>query len=171
MIEHVPIAVLALVTGAMLEPMFAALRRITERRCASIEQASSPATHTTSPTDRIVESPPATTQGANGCRPARKAVQLFERSASEHAGALLAWLQSPGGLSGAISVAELQAAHRDMCAEYGWSEQPWICVGRELRKILGQRRTYGTRGRQRVRIYVIPTIVHSADRISLRQVA
>jgi hypothetical protein len=96
---------------------------------------------------------------------------LEHKTASEHAAALLAWLQSPGGLTGSVTVSELTASHREMCADYGWADRSWISVGRELRRALGQRRTYGNRSGQKVRVYEIPTIVRRADRVPLRRVA
>jgi hypothetical protein len=170
MIEQAPIAVLALVIGAMLEPAFSALCRFTGRKRGSAEQARLPADRPEL-IDSITEAPPAPTSAASEPRLTRKVIQLCERTAPEHAHALLSWLQAPGGLTGEVSVAELKEIHADMCVAYSWSERSWVAVGRELRRILEQPKTYGVRGGQKVRVYRIPTVVRSAERIPLRQVA
>lgn len=171
MIEQVPIAVLALVTGAMLEPAFSALRRLTELKRGSVEQNRSPTDRPELSIDTTTEAIPDPTSVVSEPRPRRKVIQLCERTASEHAYALLSWLQAPGGLTGEVSAAELKQCHADMCVAYSWSERSWTAVGREVRRILEQPRIYGTRGGKKVRIYKIPTVVRSAERVPLRQVA
>jgi hypothetical protein len=171
MIEQMPIAVLTFATGALLEPMISALRRfgVRGRICPTqaLNLTDAVSVQVSPVTDERGESDPVITSPA----PKPRRIDLCERTASEHAHALLGWLQEPGGLTGEVAVAHLQDIHRDLCSHYGWAERSWISVGRELRKILGQQRTYGTRGGQKVRVYRIPTVVRSVERAPLRKVA
>lgn len=79
------------------------------------------------------------------------------RSAGEHAAALLAWLQAPGGLTGEIAAHEILEIYKDMCCQAGLAIRPWQPVAVELRKALGGDKTYAWRGRNRVRVYRVPT--------------
>lgn len=97
-------------------------------------------------------------------RPSRDAVPVANRrsdgewrSAGEHAAALLSWLQAPGGLTGEIAADEILEIYRDMCCQAGLAVRPWQPVAVELRKALGGEKTYAWRGRNRVRVYRVPT--------------
>ena len=79
------------------------------------------------------------------------------RPPADHAIALVAWLQGPGGRTGTISATELEQMHWELCHELGWEVVNWVAVGRELRRLLGAKKEYVRHedGR-RVRVYRIP---------------
>ena len=79
------------------------------------------------------------------------------RPPADHAIALLAWLQGPGGRTGTISATELEQMHWELCHELGWEVVNWVAVGRELRRLLGAKKEYVRHedGR-RARVYRIP---------------
>ena len=78
------------------------------------------------------------------------------RPTRDHAAALLAWLQGPGGRTGRLRASELRQAHNEMCADLDWEPIGWTAVGRELRQLLGARKEYATIGGKKVRAYRIP---------------
>ena len=76
-----------------------------------------------------------------------------------HARRLLAWLQAPGGMTGQVLAADLQAVYVEMAAELGWNTLSWLRVGQELALITGPRtyRYFQRNGKtQRLRTYAIP---------------
>ncbi len=89
---------------------------------------------------------------------------LEQHSPAEHASALIAWLQAPGGLgrTGQILARELQVIHAEMCAEIGWQQRPWNPIARELALLLsGGRKTWAWStspdgARHRLRTYNVP---------------
>lgn len=81
---------------------------------------------------------------------------LQARPPQEHASALLAWLQGPGGRSGTIPATELAAIHRDLCAELDWEAPGWVAVGRELRRLIGTPKEYARHEGRRVCVYRVP---------------
>jgi hypothetical protein len=78
------------------------------------------------------------------------------RPPTDHAEALLSWLQGPGGRSGTIVAAELEQMHREMCDEFDWEVVGWVAVGRELRRLLRAKKDYARLDGRRVRVYRIP---------------
>lgn len=74
--------------------------------------------------------------------------------ATFHAAALLTWLQGPGGRTGWITYAELQAAYREMAVEEKLEPHPWPAVGGQLRRLIAQPKRYVTR--RRIRMWWIP---------------
>jgi hypothetical protein len=77
--------------------------------------------------------------------------------ATEHAAALLHFLQGPGGAVGEIPAADVEAAYSDLCIDIGMHPRPWNTVAKALREALGdERKTYAWRGGHRVRVYRIP---------------
>ena len=75
---------------------------------------------------------------------------------AEHAQALLEALQGAGGRTGTIRADELQLIHRELCVERDFEEIGWIAVGRELRRLIGDRRNYDWIDGRRTRVYRIP---------------
>ncbi|MBS0244626.1 MAG: hypothetical protein JSS20_20840 [Proteobacteria bacterium] len=73
----------------------------------------------------------------------------------EHAELLLEWLQGPDGRLGWITGDEMVRIYADAIREAGIAAQPWICVSRELRKLLGQKKTM-TNGVVRRRVWLVP---------------
>ena len=82
---------------------------------------------------------------------------------AEHAAAILEFLQGPGGRTGSIQFKELEKLHIEICAERDWEVIGWTAVGRELRTLLNDEKTYD-RGK---RVYRIPPV---ATRARLRAV-
>lgn len=78
------------------------------------------------------------------------------KPATEHAAALLSWLQGPGGFIGELVSDEIEEIYRDMCLEVRWHPRPWAPVATELRLLLGGAKSYGYRDRKRVRVWKIP---------------
>jgi len=94
--------------------------------------------------------------------PSRRAVVVPMRPASEHAAALLEFLQGPGGLIGEITAAEIEASYGDLMIDMQWHPRPWPTVAKALRAALGDApKTYGYRNGQRVRIWRIPAATKS----------
>jgi hypothetical protein len=83
--------------------------------------------------------------------------------AAEHAAAVLEFLQGPGGRTGSHPVDELKQLHIEICAERDWEPLGWTAVGRELRALLKDDKTYD-KGK---RVYHIPPL---AGRLRLRAV-
>jgi hypothetical protein len=75
---------------------------------------------------------------------------------SEHARLFLQWMQTPGGRVGWIPAAELMNAYAEFTAERGIAPLGWVAVGRELRRLLGARKTYAWLTGRKVRVYRIP---------------
>ena len=102
---------------------------------------------------RRSETPAATSQPATAAHD----VSVHRAFPSEHAAALLAWLQGPGGRTGMLTAAEVRAAYLDMLTEADWSEGPWNSIARELRRLLGDpaKRHATIHGRRYV-VYAIP---------------
>ena len=81
----------------------------------------------------------------------------------EHAASLLEMLQGPGGRTGTITADELKLMHREVCLESDFEEIGWVAVGRELRRLLNDRKSYNWVDGRRLRVYRIPPatpIVH-----------
>ena len=70
----------------------------------------------------------------------------------EHAVAILEFLQGPGGRTGSIPYCELKNLHLEICWERDWEPVGWNAVGRELRRLLKDEKTYD----KRRRVYPIP---------------
>ena len=78
-------------------------------------------------------------------------------SASEHAVALLEWMQGPGGRAGEVPARELMRAHAEMCAERFWEPVPWIPVAKAFRKLINDTaRRYASKDSHRFVVYRIP---------------
>ncbi len=86
----------------------------------------------------------------------QRAPTLQARQPADHARALLAWLQGPGGRSGTIFASELLEIHRDLCSELDWELVGWGAVGRELRRLIGTPKEYARFDGRRVCVYRIP---------------
>lgn len=69
---------------------------------------------------------------------------------------MLEILQGPGGRTGTITAAELKLIHRELCLERDFEEIGWVAVGRELRRLLNDRKSYEWIDGRRVRVYRIP---------------
>jgi hypothetical protein len=72
----------------------------------------------------------------------------------EHAVAILEFLQGPGGRTGSIPYGELKNLHLEICWERDWEPVGWNGVGRELRRLLKDEKTYD----KRRRVYHIPPV-------------
>lgn len=95
---------------------------------------------------------------------------------SQHAAALLDWLQGPGGRTGTLTVPILMEVHADMCAERSWEIIGWKAVGRELRKLLGHGKVYAMVRGKRAVVYRVPPcdaamLAVNGDRTSARRAA
>lgn len=86
------------------------------------------------------------------CRPSE--AELRYLPADDQAQMLLDWLQAPDGRTGWFFADELMATYVEMACEAGIVPHDWRAIGRELRRLLGQRKTVG--GRARRRIWYIP---------------
>ena len=75
---------------------------------------------------------------------------------AEHAALLLKSLQGPDGKTGWIAAQELRDIHQELMIDLQWEPIAWDAVGRELRKLLGQRKAYVWRHGKKVRAYLIP---------------
>jgi hypothetical protein len=78
------------------------------------------------------------------------------RPARDHAGALLAWLQGPGGRTGSIYAFELERMHLEVCEARNWEVIGWSAVGRELRRLLSARKQYTRCQGRKLCVYRIP---------------
>ena len=97
------------------------------------------------PADRLLEGP------------STDAIPTTEyRLAPDHAAELLAWLQGAGGRTGLLKATELKRAHSEMCCALDWEMIGWHAVGRELRRLLGDKKLYVRIGGKKVRVYRIP---------------
>lgn len=124
--------------------------------------------------DDWVESPAA---AAADERPVLKVVptpraplaEVALKPATEHAAALLAFLQGPDGVTGEIPAADIEGAYTDLCIDLCWHPRPWNTVAKALREALGdERKTYAWRDGHRLRVYRIPA---KADQQKMKQVA
>jgi hypothetical protein len=88
--------------------------------------------------------------------------------AEEHAAAILDFLQGPGGRTGTIALTELKQIHAEVCLELDIDPIGWTAVGRELRRLLKDNKTYDydQLGR-RVRVYRIPPARHTCPIITV----
>jgi hypothetical protein len=77
-------------------------------------------------------------------------------TAAQHAAAILDFLQAPGGRTGVITAKELRQIHTEVCFVLELEPIGWTAVGRELRKLVGERRTYQRINGEQVRVYRIP---------------
>lgn len=106
--------------------------------------------------------------------PAKAAGTLRDHAmmtAAEQAEALLGFLQGPGGVAGReITSGEIEGAFTDLCFEQAWQPRPWVCVGAELRKLIGGKKVYGYRDGQRVRVWRIPAAPADTARGGVAQV-
>lgn len=75
---------------------------------------------------------------------------------AEHAMAILDLLQGPGGRTGTFTCTALKRVHTDICLEQGFEPIGWTAVGRELRKLIKDEKTYDRINREQVRVYRIP---------------
>ena len=75
---------------------------------------------------------------------------------AQHAAAILDFLQAPGGRTGTITAKELRQIHAEVCLVLELEPIGWTAVGRELRKLIGERRTYQRINGEQVRVYRIP---------------
>jgi hypothetical protein len=75
---------------------------------------------------------------------------------AEHAAALLDVLQGPGGRTGTIPFDEMEQIHLEVCLEMDFEPIGWVGVGRELRKLIGDQKTYERINGEQVRVYRIP---------------
>jgi hypothetical protein len=77
-------------------------------------------------------------------------------SPAEHAAALLDFLQGAGGRTGTIPFDEMEQIHLEVCLERDFEPIGWTAVGRELRKLIGDEKTYERINGAQVRVYRIP---------------
>jgi hypothetical protein len=85
-------------------------------------------------------------------------------SATEHAAALLEWMQGPGGRVGEVPARELMRAHAEMCAERFWEPVPWIPVAKAFRKLINDTaRRYASQNSHRFVVYRIPDVTPRSD--------
>jgi hypothetical protein len=70
--------------------------------------------------------------------------------------AILDLLQGPGGRTGTFTCAALKRVHTDICLEQGFEPIGWTAVGRELRKLIEDEKTYDRINGEQVRVYRIP---------------
>ena len=89
---------------------------------------------------------------------------------AEHAQALLDVLQGWGGRTGTITAAELLLIHQEVCLEHDFEQINWVAVGREFRRLIGERKTYDWINGHRVRVYRVPP-ADSRRRIRAAQTA
>jgi hypothetical protein len=75
---------------------------------------------------------------------------------AEHAAAILDFLQGPGGHTGTIPFDEMEQIHLEVCLERDFEPIGWVAVGRELRKLIGDEKTYERINGEQVRVYRIP---------------
>jgi hypothetical protein len=75
---------------------------------------------------------------------------------AQHAAAILDFLQAPGGRTGAITAKELRQIHAEVCFVLELEPIGWTAVGRELRKLIGEGRTYQRSNGEQLRVYHIP---------------
>jgi hypothetical protein len=75
---------------------------------------------------------------------------------AQHAAAILDFLQAPGGRTGTIRATELRQIHAEVCFVLELEPIGWTAVGRELRKLIGEGRTYQRINGEQVRVYRIP---------------
>jgi hypothetical protein len=95
--------------------------------------------------------------------------RLLALDAEGHALELICWLQGPGGRTGTVSASDLASAHAEMCDALEIEAIGWVAVGRELRRLLGQRKSYSDRSGKRIRTYRIPPAgVESLPRAAAR---
>ena len=114
---------------------------------------------------------PPTDTGANRLQPTpsdeQRAQALPTRRAVEprqHAAILLEVLQGPGGRTGTITAEELKLIHREVCLEYDFEEIGWVAIGRELRRLLNDRKSYEWINGRRMRVYRIPPAARALQR-------
>jgi hypothetical protein len=109
-----------------------------------------------SPTPAIFTAPTLTTARASqDATPERQAAHF---PPERHATELLNFLLEEVGAGADLLYPEVQDLYWQMCARINWAPRPWNPVGRELRKLLGKRKTYswfdGVNGEQRrLRVY------------------
>lgn len=77
-----------------------------------------------------------------------------------HAGRFLELLQERG-ITGDIIFEDIFGLYHKLLATIGWTPRPWAPVGRELRKLLGGKKTYAwfkdaDGGSHRLRVYRVP---------------
>ena len=78
-------------------------------------------------------------------------------SPTEHAVALVEWMQGPGGRVGEVPARELMRAHAEMCADRFWEPMPWIPVAKAFRKLINDTaRRYASKDSHRFVVYRIP---------------
>jgi hypothetical protein len=77
-------------------------------------------------------------------------------SPAEHAAALLDFLQGAGGRTGTIPFDEMEQIHLEVCLECDFEPIGWTAVGRELRKLIKDEKTYDRINGEQVRVYRIP---------------
>jgi hypothetical protein len=84
-------------------------------------------------------------------------------SPAEHAAALLDFLQGAGGRTGTIPFEEMEQIHLEVCLECDFEAIGWTAVGRELRKLIGDEKTYERIRGEQVRVYRIPPRTQQAQ--------
>jgi hypothetical protein len=72
-----------------------------------------------------------------------------------HAERLLEWVQKAEGKTGWVTAEELEVMYSEMLIDAQWESLAWGAVGRELRKLLRQPKTYVWRNGKKVRTYLI----------------
>jgi len=76
---------------------------------------------------------------------------------TEHAAAILEALQGPEGRTGTVPYGYLREIHADVCIERNIEPCAWNPVGKELRKLIGGKKTYDYDANgKRIRVYRIP---------------
>jgi hypothetical protein len=113
------------------------------------------------PRDTWVDAAPVSFDRAHDATPTpRRLADAALKPAAEHAAALLAFLQGPGGATGELTAADVEAAYTDLMIDLGWMPRPWSTVATALRVALGgAAKTYAWRAGRRVRVYHIPPAV------------
>lgn len=165
MIEGIVIAAFAL-GGAAGAAITAAVkdrrtRRVSGEATSAIESATPaqmiPAAALTARDSRIDTEPAAPDRAHDATPTPRRLADAALKPAAEHAAALLSFLQGPGGATGELTAADVEAAYTDLMMDLGWMPRPWSTVATALRAALGgAAKTYAWRGGKRVRVYHIP---------------
>ena len=93
--------------------------------------------------------------------PGRQPTDLQWHPPREHAELLLRSLQRPDGRTGWVAAPELRDIHRELMIDVQWEPMAWDAVGRELRKLLRQPKTYVWRNGKKSRAYYIVPVART----------
>lgn len=102
-------------------------------------------------------------------KPRRSRGELQWHPPGEHAARLLEWVQGADGKTGWITAKELEMMYSEMLIDAQWEPMAWDAVGRELRKLLRQPKSYAWRNGKKVRTYAIPAALTEPAAIAPRE--